>query len=1211
MKTPSLKTLIRRHSIWAVCAAAINLLALPELRAATFVSQQAYLKASNTEAFDFFGAVAVSGDTLVVGASSEDSNATGVNGNQLDNKGTNSGAVYVFVRQGDSWTQQAYLKASNTGLEDLFGFAVALSGDTLVVGAVQEDSASRGVNGDQSGNTGTNSGAVYVFERTGTNWVQQAYLKLSNTEFGEAFGRSVAISGDTIVVGARIESSAASGVNGDQFNNDMPAAGAAYVFVRTGTNWSQQAYLKASNPDINDLFGNSVAVSGDTIAVGAVFEDSNATGVNGNQSNNSMTNSGAVYIFVRSGTNWAQEAYLKASNPGSTNYSSSSFVTGDEFGYSLNLYGNMLVVGARNESSNASGVNGNESDNSLRSAGAAYVFVRAGSSWAQQAYLKPSNTRNIQNFGEAVAAVTENQVLIGAGSDWSNATGVNGNQDDTSAVQSGAAYLFNRSGTDWSQVAYLKASNTEARDVFGRAVAGSGDTLLIGASGEDSRATGINGDQSDNSAESAGAAYVFTVVEPGPPAISSDPRSRTNLATTKATFAVEATGSRPFQYQWRKNGVNLTDAENIFGAQSSLLSVSQALHADEGPYDVIVSNASGSVTSLVATLTVTEPVIFGRSARPWPTVGDRFELGVEAAGTPPFNYEWRRNGTVVPGATRATLTIQQAQLSDAGEYRVTVANAFGSATATFEVSVNAAVVDSFNPELLSAPGNIPLIGALAVQTDGRIVVGGFFEEAAGFSSSALMRLHPDGSPDDSLYSGIPSFSQVNAVALLPDGKILASSYSYNTPPTFLYRYLPSGSADPSFAQPPDLWGPPEQMVAQPNGNVVFVFGFPFFQVRRLKPDGTSDANFQIVGNEIPRSLAAQRDGKILIGGLVNQLGTQSVRGLGRLNANGTPDAAFHPEFSLDGDWTQAWVDAIAVQEDGKIIVTGLFDQLAGKSRPGIGRLNPDGTADPEFHAALPFRNFGNVSSIALQADGKILLGGSFTSLNGQPIARIGRLNSDGSLDTTFNPGADGPVLGLTVQPDGRVLVGGAFSVLGGQARQGLGRLVNTTPATQTLSYDGSTVRWLRGGASPAVWTVLFERSTDGTSWTSLGAGTRIDGGWQLLGVTAAVGTKLRARGWVASGGGSSVGASGGGSSGWFTESVLTVPMQLLTGSLQTQPFRFNVRGAAGQSIVIEGSMDFQQWIPLKTNVVPANGLVPFTDPGTAQFPHRFYRGRNQ
>jgi hypothetical protein len=237
---------------------------------AAVISQQAYLKASNTAASDHFGcSVAVSGDTLVIGACNEDSNAIGIDGNQTNTNATDSGAVYVFVRSGTNWSQQAYLKASNTGPGDEFGWFVAISGDTIVVAAPFEDSNTIGVNGNQSNNNATDSGAVYVFVRSGTNWSQQAYLKASNTGASDYFGWSVAVSGDTVVVGASGEDSNARGVNCNQSNNNLSFAGAAYIFVRSGTNWSQQAYLKASNPDALDNFGASVAVSGDTVVVGA------------------------------------------------------------------------------------------------------------------------------------------------------------------------------------------------------------------------------------------------------------------------------------------------------------------------------------------------------------------------------------------------------------------------------------------------------------------------------------------------------------------------------------------------------------------------------------------------------------------------------------------------------------------------------------------------------------------------------------------------------------------------------------------------------------------------------------------------------------------------------------------------------------------------------------------------------------------------------
>ncbi len=349
--------------------------------------------------------------------------------------------------------QQAYIKASNTGgpspgeamdfgYGDNLGWSVAISGDTMVIGALGEDSNATGVNGNQTNNSALNSGAAYVFVRDGKNLVQQAYLKASNTGAGDFFGWSVAISGDTVVVGARNEDSNATGVNGNQTNNSTGDSGAAYVFVREGTNWSQQAYLKASNTGSVDLFGWRVAVFGDTVVVAAPNEDSNATGVNGNQSNNSVTDSGAAYVFVRSGTNWSQQAYLKASNTGGP---SPGETRGDAFGISVAVFGDTIAIGASEEDSKADGVNGNQSDNSALSSGAVYVFVRNGTAWSQQAYLKASNSDREDDFGWSTA-LSDNTLVVGAPYEESKAIGVNGNQSDNSALEADAAYVLCATG---------------------------------------------------------------------------------------------------------------------------------------------------------------------------------------------------------------------------------------------------------------------------------------------------------------------------------------------------------------------------------------------------------------------------------------------------------------------------------------------------------------------------------------------------------------------------------------------------------------------------------------------------------------------------------------------------------------------------------------------------------------------------------------------
>jgi hypothetical protein len=506
-------------------------------QAAGAINQQAYLKAPNKDKEDRFGSsVAISGDTVVVGAYGEDSNAKGVNGNLTDNSAIDSGAVYVFVRSDGSWTQQAYLKASNTGANDLFGASVAISGNTIVVGAFGESSNAVGVNGNEDSNSANEAGAAYVFIRSGGSWTQQAYLKSSNTDANDFFGISVAISLDTIVVGASSESSSAMGVGGDQTNNNATSSGAAYVFTRSGSSWNQQAYIKASNTETGDRFGSSLSVSGDTIVVGAEFESSDALGVNGDQTNNSAFRSGAAYVFTRSGISWTQQAYLKASNTDE----------GDNFGNSVAISGDTVVVGARYESSNAVGVNGNQADDSASQSGAAYVFTRIGTNWTQQAYLKASNTNIADAFGFSVA-VSGNTIVVGAFLESNNAMGVNGDQGNDDFTSSGAAYVFTRSGLSWVQQAYLKASNTDKGDIFGVSVAVSGDTLLIGANGEDSNASGVNGNQLNNTTTDSGAAYAFVLPTPESPTVKPPAvvKYQVNVKVKKAKFG-KVTGAGSF-----------------------------------------------------------------------------------------------------------------------------------------------------------------------------------------------------------------------------------------------------------------------------------------------------------------------------------------------------------------------------------------------------------------------------------------------------------------------------------------------------------------------------------------------------------------------------------------------------------------------------------------------------------------------------------------
>jgi hypothetical protein len=354
-----------------------------------------------------------------------------VGGDQDDGTAANSGAVYVFRRTGTTWQQEAYLKASNAGAADNFGDSLALEGEVLAVGAWNESSSARGVDGEQEDESAPGSGAVYVFRRADGAWQQEAYLKASNTETGDSFGYGVALSGDTLAVGAIHEDSAAQGVGGDQDDNTVINTGAVYVFRHSGTAWQQEAYIKASNPGIGDDFGQSLALEGDALAVGAPREASAAQGVNGDQADDTAPSSGAVYVFRRAGTTWQQEAYVKASNPG----------TGDEFGTSVALLGDILAIGALHERSAAQGLDGDQANDNASSSGAVYVFRRTGTTWAQDVYLKASNTGVADQFGRGVA-LSGDTLAVGAWVEDSGARGVNGDQADDSVENSGAAYIF-------------------------------------------------------------------------------------------------------------------------------------------------------------------------------------------------------------------------------------------------------------------------------------------------------------------------------------------------------------------------------------------------------------------------------------------------------------------------------------------------------------------------------------------------------------------------------------------------------------------------------------------------------------------------------------------------------------------------------------------------------------------------------------------------
>jgi hypothetical protein len=499
--------------------------------------QIAFLKASNPGTFDHFGdggalpghnghsiAASRDGSIIAVGAAHEGSAATGINGNQNDDSVYNAGAVYVFARNGNAWTQQAYVKASNTGNGDHFGSSVALSADaaTMVVTAPWEASAATGINGNQQDDSISQAGAVYVFTRSGDAWTQQAYIKASNTGKagdgdiigeGDQFGSAIALSddGNTLAVSAVSEDANARGMESNQQDDSFNSAGAVYIFTRTGGTWTQQAYLKAdasTNTGLGDQFGFNLSMSadGNTLAVGVYDESGGGRAVNA-AIQPPKGGSGAAYVFVRSGGTWTKQAYLKAWNSDN----------GDSWGSEVALSGdgNTLAMGALDEDCMCGGVFtdpkiGADDQKADTSSGAAAVFVRNGTAWSQQAYIKPSNPSDGDQFGIRLALAQDGNVLVvGAQTEDGSAQGINGPQNDE-AIEAGAVYVYTRTGSTWTQQAYVKGSNTEEFDEFGGtfALTRDGSLLIVGARGEDS-ASAAN--PADNSVDEAGAAYVFSI----------------------------------------------------------------------------------------------------------------------------------------------------------------------------------------------------------------------------------------------------------------------------------------------------------------------------------------------------------------------------------------------------------------------------------------------------------------------------------------------------------------------------------------------------------------------------------------------------------------------------------------------------------------------------------------------------------------------------
>ncbi len=393
---------------------------------ASFSQQQKITSTPRGVGAQHGNAVAISGNTMVVGARHDSTTAS------------QAGAAFVYVLNGTTWTQQAVLLANDGAAVDKFGHSVAISGDTIVIGAYQDDAPL------------SNGGSAYVFVRNGTTWTFQQKLTAAGGTADDEFGNAVGIIGDAVVVGAHFA--------------DIPgtsSAGSVYVFRRAGTIWTQTQKLASTAGPFGVFgvyFGESIAMSGTRIAIGATGD------------NTPETAAGAVYVFVEGGGAYVPQQKINIS--GGTN--------GDNFGGSVAIEGDTLVGGAREDAPFPG----------QTARGSAYVFEFNGAAWISQGQLLASDGAPFDRFGWSVA-VSNNVVAVGA------------REDDTFAgPDAGSAYLFKRAGATWSQQQKLTPSDPFNGDRFGASVALSAGSLVVGAS--EKALTLPNGQ---------GAAYYY-VVEP-------------------------------------------------------------------------------------------------------------------------------------------------------------------------------------------------------------------------------------------------------------------------------------------------------------------------------------------------------------------------------------------------------------------------------------------------------------------------------------------------------------------------------------------------------------------------------------------------------------------------------------------------------------------------------------------------------------------------
>ena len=1079
----------------------------------------------------FGSAVAVSGTTLIVGASSQIVSGTSA-----------AGAAYVFDLGSATPDTPAYLIPNPVPhAQAYFGKAVSVAGTRIVVGAPQDDVSGK-----------SRTGSAYAFDLAGaTPTVPTATLINPDRDANDFFGTAVSISGTKVVIGTP----------GDTVGG-FSGAGSAYVYDVAGATPGTAVFtLNNNTPALQENFGSSVAIAGTGIAIGAPYDSTAAV------------NSGRTVIYnLLSGTPTTPVYTLANPSPGAN----------DNFGISVAASGARVVVGSPGDDlvasdsgathfydftsatptvpiasvaeivaqffdnfASAVAVSGNHvvvgvpgDDAGGLDAGCVYVFDLS-SATPQTPVLTLSNSASVLGpfFGSAVA-IDVNRIMVSAPNfdsgtgrlgavlvyDLSSGTpstpvrvlvNPNGNNAsdsfgkalaivgtkilvgaptyNPSSTFAGRAYLFDLSSATPAVPVLTMNDPGSGSDRFGSAVAMSGTRLLIGAPYDSTGASNTGRAYVFDTTSGTPATPTVTLISPSPngsdyfgwavaisdtiaavgspyDAPSGSGTGRVHLydlsSATPAAAAASISSPSELTDGFFGGSLAMSGLTLLVGAPNSTVVSPLRINAGRAYlYDLgsptpltpavtytRATQEEGDLLGGAVALSATHAVIGSQSAKVNGLVRGHADIfGIDPT-LPDIAVEEPVHNDLIDGVS--TVTFPGTVLNDGGSVKTftirNVGNDVLTVTAIGCINGNASDFDVATPTL---PRQIAPNASTTFTVR-------FLPSVVGTRTTTLRIVNDD--PTEYYFdvtltgNGVapvpgaldPSFAPnvigtVYGIAPLADGRVVVAGSLVNGN---IRRYFSDGSTDPTFT--PTTNGPVFAVLANADGSMIFGGDFTTVgattrnRIARFGANSTLDTSFNPNLNGRVFAMAAQPDGKIIVGGEFTSVGGTTRNYIARLNADGSLDTTFDASITFAAN-----VQSIALQSDGKIVIAGLFYQIGGVSNSLLRRLNTDGTLDTTFTPAVD----NTVQSVAVQADGRIIACGAFATINGTSAPRIARLNTNGTVDTSFSASADGMVQGLALQADGRILMGGFFTTVNGMTRNHIARL--NTDGTLDSTFD--------------------------------------------------------------------------------------------------------------------------------------------------------------